>query len=117
MAVLEKRCGIPLQNQDIFVNVVGGISLTEPAVDLGIMAAVISNFRGVPVDKNTFLFGEVGLGGEIRAVSRPLARMAEAAKLGFKTCFLPRRCLGDTAVEKMEMIGIDSIDDLLNTLF
>ena len=117
MAVLEKRCAIPLQNQDIFVNVVGGMTLNEPAADLAIIAAVASNFRGVAIEEKTFLFGEVGLGGEVRAVSRPQARIGEAAKLGFQRCILPRRCLGEKGERKMEVIGIDSIEDLLNILF
>ncbi|MEK6777498.1 MAG: DNA repair protein RadA, partial [bacterium] len=116
IAVLEKRAGIPLNSQDIFVNVVGGITLTEPAADLGIISAVVSNFRGVPIGEKTLLFGEVGLGGEVRSVSRPQARIREAAKLGFARCILPRRSISDLDSLGMELMGVDGIDALLEIL-
>lgn len=116
IAVLEKRAGIPLNSQDIFVNVVGGITLTEPASDLGIISAVVSNFRGVPIGEKTLLFGEVGLGGEVRSVSRPQARIREAAKLGFARCILPRRSISDLDPLGMELMGVDGIDTLLEIL-
>ncbi len=89
LAVLEKRAGLFVSGHDIFVNVVGGIELEEPAIDLGIAAAIASSFRERPVDPGTVLFGEVGLAGEIRAIQRPEVRVAEAAKMGFKRCLLP----------------------------
>ena len=89
LAVLEKRAGLFVSGHDIFVNVVGGIELEEPAIDLGIAAAIASSFREKPVDPGTVLFGEVGLAGEIRAIQRPEVRVAEAAKMGFHRCLLP----------------------------
>jgi DNA repair protein RadA/Sms len=100
LAVLEKRAGLFVSGHDIFVNVVGGIELEEPAIDLGIAAAIASSFREKPVDPGTVLFGEVGLAGEIRAIQRPEVRVAEAAKMGFKRCLLP-----ESSVKRMSASG------------
>lgn len=89
MAVLEKRVGLQLFNFDAYVNVIGGLKLDEPACDLAIMAAVASSFREVPVGSDTVLIGEVGLTGEIRAVSQIEKRIMEASRLGFKNCIIP----------------------------
>jgi DNA repair protein RadA/Sms len=117
VAVLEKRAGTPLSSQDIFVNVVGGMTLSEPAADLGILCAVVSNYRGRPIDAKTLLFGEVGLGGEIRAVSRPQARLREGAKLGFQRCIVPQRCCEEIEPDGLEVVGVTSVDDLIEILF
>jgi DNA repair protein RadA/Sms len=90
LAVLQKRVGLALSNQDVYVNVAGGFSLGEPAVDLGVAAAVASSLRERRVSPETVLIGEIGLGGELRSVTRAEARIREAAKLGFKRCVLPR---------------------------
>lgn len=90
-AVLTRRIGLHLGEQDIFVNVVGGISISEPAADLAIAAAIASSLRGHPVRADSVLIGEVGLSGELRMVSQMPARLREAAKLGFKTAIVPRR--------------------------
>ena len=90
MAVLEKRVGLPLSNCDAYVNIAGGIRMSEPAIDLGIVTAVVSSFRNVPVDEKTLVFGEIGLSGEVRSVSMAEQRIGEAAKLGFTTCILPK---------------------------
>ena len=90
LAVLTKRVALALGNQDVYVNVAGGFSLGEPAVDLGVAAAVASSYRERPVAPETVLIGEVGLGGELRRVTRAPARIREAAKLGFKQCILPK---------------------------
>ena len=89
LAVLTKRVGLALGNQDVYINVAGGFSLGEPAVDLGVAAAVASSFRERRVAPEVALIGEVGLGGELRAVSRAEARIREAAKLGFRRCVAP----------------------------
>jgi DNA repair protein RadA/Sms len=89
LAVLEKRAGLFVSGHDVFVNVVGGIEIEEPAIDLGIAAAIASSFRERPIDPETVLFGEVGLAGEIRAIQQPEIRVAEAAKMGFRRCLLP----------------------------
>ena len=90
MAVLEKRVGLPLSNCDAYVNIAGGIRMSEPAVDLGIVIAVVSSFRNKPVDEKTLVFGEIGLSGEVRSVDMAEQRIGEAAKLGFQTCILPK---------------------------
>ena len=90
LAVLTKRVGLSLGNQDVYVNVAGGFTLGEPAVDLGVAAAVASSFRERPIAPGTVLIGEVGLGGELRSVTRADARIREAAKLGFERCVLPK---------------------------
>jgi DNA repair protein RadA/Sms len=90
LAVLTKRVALALGNQDVYVNVAGGFSLGEPAVDLGVAAAVASSYRERPVAPETVLIGEVGLGGELRRVPHAPARIREAAKLGFKQCILPK---------------------------
>ena len=86
MAVLEKRIGYHLGNYDAYVNIAGGIKINEPAIDLGIVMAIVSSYKNRPFDERTIVFGEVGLSGEVRAVNMPEQRVAEAKKLGFKTC-------------------------------
>ena len=92
MAVLEKRAGLHLSRYDAYVNVAGGIRMTEPAIDLGIVLALVSSFKNKEIDPSTVVFGEVGLSGEIRAVSMPEGRVLEAHKLGFKKCIVPCAC-------------------------
>lgn len=92
MAVLEKRVGLPMSGCDAYVNIAGGIRMMEPALDLGIVLAVVSSFQNKPIDEKTIVFGEVGLSGEVRSVSMAEQRLLEAAKLGFTTCVLPRAC-------------------------
>ena len=86
MAVLEKRAGLMLSGSDAYVNLAGGIKLNEPAIDLGVVMALVSSFRNIPVDSQTIIFGEVGLSGEVRGVSMAAQRVKEAAKMGFCTC-------------------------------
>lgn len=90
LAVLEKRLGLNLSSYDAYVNIAGGLKMNEPAIDLGIVLAVISSYRERPIDDSVLVFGEVGLAGEVRAVSMAEARVAEAKKLGFKECILPK---------------------------
>jgi DNA repair protein RadA/Sms len=78
---------------------------------------VVSNYRGRPIDAKTLLFGEVGLGGEIRAVSRPQARLREGAKLGFQRCIVPQRCCEEIEPDGLEVVGVTSVDDLIEILF
>jgi DNA repair protein RadA/Sms len=89
-AVLSKRLGFKLSNQDIMVNVTGGFKIGEPAADLGIALAITSSFRDVGVDPELTVVGEVGLSGELRAVSQLERRVNEAARLGFKRCLVPK---------------------------
>jgi DNA repair protein RadA/Sms len=90
-AVLTRRLGMRLAEQDVFVNVIGGLQVSEPAADLSIAAAIASSIKDVPVKADTVLIGEVGLSGELRWVGQMNARLREAAKLGFKTAIIPRR--------------------------
>jgi DNA repair protein RadA/Sms len=90
-AVLARRLGLRLGDQDIFVNVVGGIQVEEPAADLAVAAAIASSMRDIPVKADTVLIGEVGLSGELRMVGQMPSRLREAAKLGFKTAIVPKR--------------------------
>jgi DNA repair protein RadA/Sms len=90
-AVLTRRLGFHLFEQDIFVNVVGGMRISEPAADLAVAAAIASSVRDLPVKADTVLLGEIGLSGELRYVGQTNARLREAAKLGFKTAIVPRR--------------------------
>ena len=89
MAVLEKRIGLHLGNCDAYVNIAGGIRMNEPAIDLGIVMAIVSSYKNRPIDEKMIVFGEVGLSGEVRAVNMPEQRVAEAKKLGFETCVVP----------------------------
>ena len=110
MAVLEKRIGLPLSGYDAYVNIAGGIKMNEPAADLGIVMAIASSYKNQPIAEDTIVFGEVGLSGEVRAVTMPEQRIAEAKKLGFKTCLLPEVCLKSVGkVEGIELIGIKSV--------
>lgn len=110
MAVLEKRIGLPLSGYDAYVNIAGGIKMNEPAADLGIVMAIASSYKNQPIAEDTIVFGEVGLSGEVRAVTMPEQRIAEAKKLGFKTCLLPEVCLKSIGkVEGIELIGIKSV--------
>jgi DNA repair protein RadA/Sms len=111
-AVLTRRAGVPLSNQDIIVNVVGGIKISEPATDLGIALAIASSFRGIGVNPSMVAIGEVGLSGELRAVSQIDRRLAEAAKLGFRTCLLPASVhLKPTSFPQMELIAVGSLSE------
>jgi DNA repair protein RadA/Sms len=89
IAVLEKKAGVQLGGMDVFINIVGGLKVNEPASDLGIIASLVSSFREIPIDPDTFFFGEVGLSGEVRAVSMAEQRIREAAKIGFKKAIIP----------------------------
>lgn len=91
LAVMEKRLGLHLSGQDVYVNVVGGIQIDEPAIDLGVIAAIASSLRDRTIDAGTVAFGEMGLGGEVRAISQVDLRLREAAKMGFRRCVLPER--------------------------
>ena len=117
MAVLEKRVGLPLSGYDSYVNIAGGIRMNEPAVDLGIIMAVASSYKNRPVSEDTIVFGEVGLSGEVRAVTMPEQRVAEAKKLGFKVCVVPEVSLKSIGkVEGIEVIGVKSVNQTMNLL-
>jgi DNA repair protein RadA/Sms len=118
VAVLSKRVGIELGDQDIFVNVVGGLKVDEPSADLGITAAMISSFLNKPVGPDTVMFGEVGLAGEVRGVIQPETRIKEAEKMGFSKCILSKTNFdGCRAPHNIKMSGINSLSDLMDLLF
>lgn len=117
LAVMEKRLGVHLSGQDVYVNVVGGMHIDEPAIDVGIVAAVASSLRDIPVEPGFLMLGEIGLGGEVRAVSQAEARIREAAKMGFKRCLLPERNLTKLdPIEGMELIGIQEVREALDVV-
>jgi len=116
--VLGKKMGMQLGDQDIFVNVAGGLKVDEPAADLGIISAMMSSFLDRPVDRDLIVFGEVGLAGEIRGVSQPDVRIKEAKKLGFSRCLLsPSNLEGTNPPADMELIAVESIEDVYELLF
>ena len=97
----------------MYVNIAGGMKVNEPALDLGIVMAIISSHRNIPVGEKTIVFGEVGLTGEVRAVSQAKQRVAEAIKLGFEECILPYECLKSIGDEKrIKLTGIKSVAEL-----
>ena len=117
MAVLEKRVGLKMGNCDAYVNIAGGIRMNEPAMDLGIVLALVSSYKNRPVDEKTICFGEVGLSGEVRAVSMAQQRVLEAKKLGFTTCILPKVSLSALSeVDGIKMIGVGSVRDAIHLL-
>ena len=117
LAVLEKRAGLNLIAEDVFVNVAGGIAVDEPAADLGVLAAVASSVRNRPLQERTAVFGEVGLAGEIRGVSQSALRVREAAQMGFVRCIVPHgNCAPADAPDGMELIGVKTVADALDAL-
>ncbi len=117
MAVLEKRVGLPLSNCDAYVNIAGGIKMNEPAIDLGIVLAIVSSYKNRPIEEKTIVFGEVGLSGEVRAVSMPEQRVAEAKKLGFTTCILPAVSLESVSnITGVEVIGVKNINEAIRLI-
>ncbi len=114
MAVLEKRAGLSMSTCDAYVNIAGGIRMNEPAIDLGIVLALASSMKERPVGPKTICFGEVGLSGEVRAVSMPQQRVSEAAKLGFTVCILPEVCL-DAVKDSggMKLVGVANVGEAI----
>ena len=118
-AVLQKRVGLPLGNQDIFVNVVGGLRVTEPAIDLAVAVAIASSFRDLPAPVDLAIVGEIGLNGELRRVSHLERRLAEAAKLGFRRCLVPRSVTGTRANRQLgvELVGASTLNEALRAIW
>ena len=117
IAVIEKRAGITLGTQDVYLNVVSGIKITEPAIDLGIIIACASSYRNISIPQDVVVIGEVGLTGEIRAVNMIEKRIKEAEKLGFKKCVIPesnRKLLKESF--KLDIIGVKNINEALKEL-
>lgn len=119
LAVLEKKAGMQLGGCDAYVNLTGGMKLGEPAIDLGIVCAMISSYRNLPIHPGTLIFGEVGLTGEIRGVSYVEQRLAEAIKMGFTRCILPRTNMDSVRgklSEKIELCGVSNIREVIQIL-
>ena len=117
IAVLEKKVGLNLGNQDVYLNVVSGLRINEPAIDLGIIAATVSSFKNLPIDNGTVVLGEVGLTGEIRSVNLIDKRLKEAEKLGFKKCIIPetnKKLLKENY--KLDIIGVKNINEAVYAL-
>src|SRR5690606_28495165 len=118
IAVLEKRLGMQLAGDDVFLNIAGGIELDEPAVDLGVVAAIASSFRNLQVPPDTAVFGEVGLTGEVRGVLQAQSRAREARALGFKKLILPES--NKKGLEKLlgvRVVGVCDLEDALEAQF
>ena len=117
IAVLEKRLGLQIGASDAYVNIAGGMKIQEPALDLGIVLALVSSYKNRPLDDRMVVFGEVGLSGEVRAVSMAAQRVGEAKKLGFTACILPAACMEGLQEEKgMKLIPVTSIRDAIDLL-
>jgi DNA repair protein RadA/Sms len=116
LAVLEKRVGLELLGDDVFVSVAGGLEIDEPAADLGVAAAVASSFRNRALPAQTVLFGEVGLGGEVRGAGQAGLRVREAAQMGFTRCLLPARNVPDDAPPGIRLIGVHTLEEALERL-
>jgi len=115
-AVLEKIVGLGLGGQDIFLNVVGGLDVDEPAVDLGVLMAIASNFKGKALAQRTLILGEVGLNGEVRNVAGEAVRLEEAARLGFKHVILPKKSASDSFPKGLELIRVSNVSAALDYL-
>lgn len=114
MAVLEKRIGYRLSNYDAYVNIAGGIKINEPALDLGIVMAIVSSYKNHPVEEGTIIFGEVGLNGEVRAVSMPEQRVAEAKKLGFAKCIMPTVSVESVRnIKGIQIVGVKNLNEAM----
>ena len=117
MAVLEKRFGMHLSGYDAYINIAGGMRMTEPAIDLGIVMAIASSFRERPVGDTTMVFGEVGLSGEVRAVNFTEQRVIEAKKLGFTKAVIPKVCVEKVKhIEGIEIIGVSSLSEAIENI-
>ncbi|KAF0221347.1 MAG: DNA repair protein [Geobacteraceae bacterium] len=117
VAVLEKKVGLNLAGQDIFLNVAGGVKLNEPAADLGMVVAVASSHLDKTVNPHCIMLGEVGLAGEVRGITQPETRVKEAAKLGFDRCLLPAGNIKQVKAKGIELVGVRSVEEALERLF
>jgi DNA repair protein RadA/Sms len=116
VAVLEKVVGLGLGGQDVFLNVVGGLDVDEPAVDLGVLLAIASNFKGKPLAQRSLVIGEVGLNGEVRSVAGEALRLEEAARLGFRHAILPKKDGGVKLPKGLELMRVGHVEEALEFL-
>ena len=116
--MLEKRLGLQLSGSDVYVNVAGGLTVNEPAADLGIVAAIVSSYRNRAIAPDRVIFGEVGLAGEIRSTSQTPLRIREAASMGFRQCIVPHNGLATpSSLPEIELIPVRSVQEALEVLF
>jgi DNA repair protein RadA/Sms len=116
MAILEKRLGIDLSSYDAYINVVGGIRIDEPALDLAVIAVLYSSLREFEIPDDLMVLGEVGLTGEVRSISQMEKRLIEGAKLGFKRCIIPKGNLRGLSVKDMELMAVDNVRSALEII-
>lgn len=114
LAVLHRHAGVAAYDQDVFINAVGGVKITEPAADLAVLLAIQSSMRNKPLPRGLVAFGEVGLAGEIRPAPRGQERLREAAKLGFSVALVPKSNLPKQKIEGLQVIGVERIDEAMN---
>ena len=117
IAVMEKKAGLNLGNQDVYVNVVGGLRINEPSIDLGIILVTASIFKNIAIPKDVVIMGEVGLTGEVRRINLIEKRLKEAEKLGFKTCVIPesnKKVLKDKF--KLDIIGVRNVKEAMEKM-
>jgi len=118
VAVMEKRLGIHLNNQDIFLNIAGGMKVEEPGIDLGVIVSIASSFKDQMIDPELVVFGEVGLGGEVRGISQSEVRVKEASRLGFKRCLLPKQSQEKMkGMKGIDLIGVKTVQEAMKILF
>lgn len=116
LASLNKHAGIACYDQDVFVNAVGGVKISEPSVDLAILCAIVSSFRDQPLDQKTIIFGEIGLAGEVRPVQRGQERLKEAAKLGFNRAIIPKANQAKQKIKGIEIFPVDTVSKALDII-
>ncbi len=117
IAVMEKRAGMNLGTQDVYLNVAGGLKISEPSVDLGMMMVTASSYRNIPIDKDVVIMGEVGLTGEVRRINLIEKRLKEAEKLGFKKCIIPEsNKKGLKESFKLDIIGVRDVNEAMKKL-
>jgi DNA repair protein RadA/Sms len=116
LAVLHRHAGIPCFDQDVFVNAVGGVKITEPGADLAVLLAIVSSLKNKPLPEKMVVFGEVGLAGEVRPVQRGQERLKEAAKLGFTQAIIPKANKPKQVLSGIEVIGVERVEEAVATL-
>ena len=116
LATLHKHAGIACYDQDVFINAVGGVKISEPGVDLAVLCAIVSSFKNKPIDQKTIIFGEVGLAGEVRPVQRGQERIKEAAKLGFNRAIIPKANVAKQKISGIEIIPVENLSQALSKL-
>ncbi|NOT15590.1 MAG: DNA repair protein RadA, partial [Methylotenera sp.] len=116
LAVLNRHAGIPCFDQDVFINAVGGVKISEPAVDLAVLLSVVSSLKNKPLMSKLVVFGEVGLAGEVRPVQGGLVRLKEAAKLGFTHAIVPKSNAPKQKIEGLAVVAVERLEQALHQL-